>query len=126
MLILPASPAQAASYPVCNEVTILKEGGYRTAQPVHKATGSRNCELYKGTSGEAVERLQLALVECYGYNTGGVDGIFGDLTHGAVWKMQDYENIGVDGRYGPQTRKAMKWPTWNYGGIPEGCREWGV
>jgi hypothetical protein len=68
-----------------------------------------NCELANGNASDGVSKLQDALNRCYGANLRR-DGIYGTLTENAVRAVQDHHNITVDGRYGPQTRAAMKWP----------------
>jgi hypothetical protein len=68
-----------------------------------------NCELARGNATDGVSKLQDALNRCYGANLAR-DGIFGPRTEEALRAAQDFENITVDGRYGPQTRAHLKWP----------------
>lgn len=42
-----------------------------------------------------------------GYDTGGIDGIFGPKTRRAVMLFQASRNLTVDGIVGPQTRAAL-------------------
>jgi immune inhibitor A len=58
--------------------------------------------LRRGSSGEAVSRLQQNLVDL-GFEPGPVDGLFGPLTEGAVRDFQTSRGIVVDGIVGPQT-----------------------
>ncbi|MFC5241334.1 peptidoglycan-binding domain-containing protein [Streptomyces atrovirens] len=123
-----APTASAASYPTCNGVKekALDAGATTVLQPYYKGTGSRNCELRKGDSGPAVEELQFNLIHCHGKNTGGTDGIYGDLTRQAVREVQAAARIGVDGIYGPETRKAMKWYYYINGDPGRNCVKAGV
>ena len=69
--------------------------------------------LYKGRlkmDKEYVKWLQWELREL-GYNIdghGGIDGIWGEYTEKYVWAAQEYLEIEVDGKVGPETRKALK------------------
>lgn len=62
--------------------------------------------LEKGMKGEDVRKLQKRLKEL-GYDPGPVDGVFGDLTLGAVLKYQKNAGIEQDGIVGPNTRKKL-------------------
>ncbi|MGW7514455.1 peptidoglycan-binding domain-containing protein [Streptomyces sp. NPDC054796] len=107
-----AAPAvSAASTPTCNGVkkVTLDAGATTVKQPYYTGTGSRNCQLMNGNSGSAVKELQFNLIHCYGKSTGGHDGIYGDATERAVREVQAAVGADVDGIYGPETRKAMKW-----------------
>ncbi len=63
--------------------------------------------LYWGSRGEDVKRLQEDLTTL-GYNTYGVDGIFGAKTYNAVISFQKAKGITVDGIVGPVTKNALK------------------
>jgi peptidoglycan hydrolase-like protein with peptidoglycan-binding domain len=58
--------------------------------------------LKKGSTGQAVRELQLAL-NALGYNTGAVDGQFGAQTESAVKDFQQDRDIPADGIVGPIT-----------------------
>ena len=58
--------------------------------------------LKKGSTGEAVRELQVAL-NALGYNTGAVDGQFGAQTESAVRTFQQDRGITADGVVGPIT-----------------------
>jgi peptidoglycan hydrolase-like protein with peptidoglycan-binding domain len=58
--------------------------------------------LQKGSTGLAVRRVQSRLTAA-GYDTGGVDGIFGPRTEAGVKALQGDTGIAVDGIVGPQT-----------------------
>ena len=61
------------------------------------------CEiLRKGAKGNITWLLQARLV-CLGYNTNGVDGVFGNGTYSAVVNFQKAKGIAVDGVVGKVT-----------------------
>lgn len=60
----------------------------------------------KGSSGDAVEDLQLALVICHGLGTG---GIYGGQIAAAVRTLQPQTGLYPDGVYGPDTRGKISW-----------------
>lgn len=72
-------------------------GGSSSADP---GTGTRYLEI--GMQGSDVRKLQKRLEEL-GYETGPVDGIFGDITHSAVILYQCNCHIDQDGVVGPVT-----------------------
>ncbi|ONK14402.1 peptidoglycan-binding domain-containing protein [Streptomyces sp. MP131-18] len=83
-----------------------------TRPPVNGATGSRNCYMGIGASGDGVRALQRALNRCNDASLA-VDGQYGRATADAVAAEQRAEDIPVDGEYGPETRRAMGWPSHN-------------
>lgn len=62
--------------------------------------------LKRGSKGHAVQELQRKLTSL-GFNTKGIDGIFGPATEKAVRQFQKARNLTVDGIVGPQTRRAL-------------------
>ncbi|MFK3936437.1 NlpC/P60 family protein [Alkalihalobacillus sp. NPDC078783] len=62
--------------------------------------------LRQGQTGQAVKDLQTKLVN-HGYNTNGVDGIFGAGTEAAVRSFQADKGLSVDGLAGRQTISAL-------------------
>ncbi|HZK33629.1 MAG TPA: phosphodiester glycosidase family protein [Tissierellaceae bacterium] len=62
--------------------------------------------LRQGSRGNDVRILQYKLTG-KGFNTFGIDGIFGPNTYLAVKKFQKHSNIGVDGIVGRQTVNAL-------------------
>ena len=58
--------------------------------------------LRRGSRGLPVRRLQHRMTLA-GFDTGGVDGRFGDNTERAVRRLQDQSGIAVDGVVGPDT-----------------------
>lgn len=62
--------------------------------------------LRYGDRGPLVELLQTALNRA-GYDTGGVDGIFGARTLRAVRAFQTANGLNADGIVGPMTRRAL-------------------
>lgn len=59
-----------------------------------------------GDTGTKVELLQEVL-ELLDYDTGGADGVFGDLTRQAVIQFQRDSNLAADGIVGPVTLNAL-------------------
>ncbi|MFF4495943.1 peptidoglycan-binding domain-containing protein [Streptomyces sp. NPDC001546] len=102
------APTASAATPSCTSETRIWQGDFYTDVP-STSSGSTDCILRKGMTSNAVYRLQYTLYICNGFNSLGLDGIYGDETAGAVRQFQDRMHIGVDGTYGPQTRKAMYW-----------------
>lgn len=62
--------------------------------------------LRNGVDGQAVKNLQLFLTRL-GYNTQGVDGVFGDNTKNAVIAFQRANGLGVDGVAGDATKNKI-------------------
>ena len=62
--------------------------------------------LRKGASGNITKLLQEKLVKL-GYNTNGVDGIFGSGTHTAVREFQKTRGLSVDGIVGQNTWRKL-------------------
>lgn len=56
----------------------------------------------KGSRGAAVRRVQSRLTAA-GFDTGGVDGVFGDRTESAVKAFQSQQGLAADGIVGPTT-----------------------
>lgn len=59
-----------------------------------------------GSRGTVVSNLQLDLTKL-GFNTYGVDGIFGVNTYNAVVNFQKSRSLAADGIVGPQTKAAL-------------------
>lgn len=59
-----------------------------------------------GDRGGAVYDVQAALADL-GYDTGGVDGVFGASTERAVINFQSYNGLSADGVVGPSTAAAL-------------------
>lgn len=62
--------------------------------------------LKKGSKGEEVSRLQIALKE-RGFNPGIIDGYFGEGTHAALISFQKSGSLLADGIAGPKTQFAL-------------------
>lgn len=83
----------------------------RSSQACYMQYGDRN-----GDTGGGVSQLQSALRYCYGADVDGA-GYFGAKTKAAVERVQRLHGIAVDGIYGPQTFKAMRWRLFKPEGI---------
>jgi peptidoglycan hydrolase-like protein with peptidoglycan-binding domain len=59
-----------------------------------------------GDSGSQVTAMQQSLVQL-GFDTGGVDGVFGPRTLSALIRFQQTRNLQADGVLGPQTSQAL-------------------
>ncbi|TEB16038.1 N-acetylmuramoyl-L-alanine amidase CwlA precursor [Pelotomaculum sp. FP] len=69
--------------------------------PAYSITGT-----ILGESSEEIKAIQAKLVSL-GYDTGGIDGIYGPKTVNAVRLFQQSHNLIVDGIAGPQTKAAL-------------------
>lgn len=63
-------------------------------------------EIAKGAEGNITWIIQ-AMLSIKGYNTNGIDGIFGSGTETAVRKFQQNNNLGVDGIVGKNTFEKL-------------------
>jgi hypothetical protein len=63
--------------------------------------------LKKDSRGEGVKWMQYILTNYFGYNTGGVDGIFGSKSEESLMCYQTSRNLSADGKLGPKTIAAM-------------------
>lgn len=70
------------------------------------AVNNSNSNLKVGSTGEAVNQLQKNLTNL-GYNTYGIDGIFGTNTYNAVVSFQKAKGLSTDGIVGINTRTAL-------------------
>src|ERR671915_1403623 len=70
-----------------------------------RALGARM--LQKGNRGWDVAALQFRLLK-HGYPSGGVDGVFGAGTQGALINFQSANGLTADGVAGPQTVAALR------------------
>jgi peptidoglycan hydrolase-like protein with peptidoglycan-binding domain len=73
--------------------------GLLGASPVQAA-------IVLGDSGSQVTAMQQSLVQL-GFDTGGVDGVFGPKTLSALIRFQQARNLQADGILGPQTSQAL-------------------
>jgi peptidoglycan hydrolase-like protein with peptidoglycan-binding domain len=63
--------------------------------------------LVKGNTGDAVRQIQQFLTQ-FGFNPGGVDGQFGNLTEGAVIRFQADRGLGQDGQWRIEEANAAR------------------
>ncbi|MEV6942243.1 peptidoglycan-binding protein [Streptomyces sp. NPDC051172] len=68
---------------------------------------TRSATVGYGDSGPAVAEVQ-CLLRRAGISPGGIDGMFGPLTQGAVKAFQRQARLDVDGVVGPHTWKALR------------------
>ncbi|MGG0451657.1 peptidoglycan-binding protein [Priestia megaterium] len=81
-------------------------GGTSTSPKPSDSTSTIKQTLKKGSRGSDVQILQRTLTNL-GYNTKGIDGIFGSNTDQAVRQFQKARHLAVDGIVGPLTKKAL-------------------
>ncbi len=86
------------------------EVSFRTDMTGRTASNQTLPVLRRGSSGEAVRRLQRSLVISKLLPNTGIDGIFGPATEEAVRRFQPAMGIGVDGIVGPQTWARLPQP----------------
>jgi murein DD-endopeptidase MepM/ murein hydrolase activator NlpD len=80
--------------------------GPQTKQALRsRSLGSR--PLRRGNRGWDVAALQFRL-QRHGFPPGGVDGVFGPATNGAVTSFQSANGLGADGIAGPATISALR------------------
>lgn len=72
-------------------------------------TGSADATsvLRRGAQGEAVRQIQEQL-NALGYDTGGMDGIFGASTDKAIREFQAANGLAADGILGPRTQERLR------------------
>lgn len=79
-----------------------------TLSPFVAACSSESSDTATASaSSPIVKELQEALNDL-GYDTGAADGIYGAHTTDAVKEFQTDAGITVDGKYGPETHKALE------------------
>ena len=78
----------------------------KPTSPSTSASLNKSGTLKKGSKGAAVTELQRLLTE-KGYNTKGVDGVFGSNTDQAIRQFQKARGLAVDGIVGNATKKAL-------------------
>lgn len=79
-----------------------------------------SAELYKkGSGGAVVSEIQTRLKN-WGYYNGDVDGVYGSQTEKAVRWFQQKNGLNVDGQVGDQTLAALGMPTGGSGGGESG------
>jgi peptidoglycan hydrolase-like protein with peptidoglycan-binding domain len=123
--VLPAlmSAAPASAQASCAGTSLKSAGlGFQVRVPTTgNGTGNTNCDLGVGNQGAAVKTLQTALDKCNLFDNLTVDGMYGPLTQEAVEDVQQADGIHVDGIFGPQTSSHMDWPLVGVSGV---CGAW--
>ncbi|MFS4091516.1 peptidoglycan-binding domain-containing protein [Streptomyces sp. AF1A] len=90
-----AAVPQATAAPAAG-ATRLAPASEHGCSPHHQST------IRRGSTGAAVTHAQ-CLLNYWGYNVGGVDGIFGSRTENQVRNFQRDRGLSVDGIVGPNT-----------------------
>ncbi|GHA06551.1 hypothetical protein GCM10010303_15250 [Streptomyces purpurascens] len=118
-----ASPAEAyAGY--CNKSVTRSSAlgslsfAFEAKIPAHDK--SMDCYMNRGANSAAVEALQISLNKCYGRSLD-VDGDFGPATEAALKYAQGKEGLGVDGKYGKESREGLDWYWDQRSGSRWGC-----
>jgi peptidoglycan hydrolase-like protein with peptidoglycan-binding domain len=62
--------------------------------------------LRPGARGSEVKDIQ-SVLRAAGFDPGPIDGVYGPMTTAAVSRFQEDQGIGVDGKVGPITRRAL-------------------
>ncbi|MEU6656988.1 peptidoglycan-binding protein [Streptomyces sp. NPDC046900] len=68
---------------------------------------ARTAIVQEGMVGPEVAETQCLLLRA-GYDPGGIDGVYGDLTQRAVRRLQTKDHLAVDGVVGPHTWGALR------------------
>jgi hypothetical protein len=87
--------------------SIAAANGFKVTLHHGTPTVTNGETLKKGSRGDAVRELQRKLTSL-GYDTKGVDGIFGSNTEQAVLQFQRDHRLTADGIVGPATKKALE------------------
>lgn len=86
--------------------TVETGSGTTSGNLPNAITNSREILLQRGDRGNNVTELQTRLQQL-GYNTGGVDGVFGSMTEAAVQQLQRSAQLPSDGKFGQQELAAL-------------------
>ncbi|WP_316568240.1 L,D-transpeptidase family protein [Neobacillus sp. YIM B06451] len=87
--------------------SIASANGYKVSGSLIPAAVPSSVTLKKGSKGEHVKTLQIALTQ-RGYKTNGIDGVFGPGTEAAVKKFQKDNKLKVTGIVDSGTWKALE------------------
>ena len=107
-----AKSVAAAALAYCDRSYAYLTGSLRYNYPIKQAVSGDEtiCYLEQGVRNNAVSTLQFALQKCYGKAIA-VDGAFGPATYNALLQVQWTIGTTIDGIYGPNTAKKMRWPS---------------
>lgn len=131
LAVAPGAAAEAAGpaslalpSPICNNVAVVNVGGHSVPVPAYN--GNQTCYMQRGdgrVDTSSLRTMQSAINICYIQNgrlarfgittqlSLASPDTYGPRTEAAVTAVQRWHgNIGVDGEWGPQTRRAMQWP----------------
>jgi len=115
LVLVTATASSATANIPCSANRTVGSGSLTRVIPT-TSSGSSDCYLVQGNSGNGVRALQRALVYCEGYSVGssGVDGSYGPATKSAVLSFQRGNGLTADGQYGNQTRNSIEFLSTNY------------
>jgi peptidoglycan hydrolase-like protein with peptidoglycan-binding domain len=112
-VVIVSGGAAHASTPACTDWAGYVWGSNSNGNIIVRTPSSEdyspNCVMSTSNIyNQGAYALQIALVECYGKKID-EDGYFGASTKSALKAVQKSVGVTVDGVYGPQTGKAIKW-----------------
>jgi hypothetical protein len=112
----PAVAAEAACTSYTHVAVSGYPGWYLHVPSLGGNSGNYNCVVVRGHRGFPVLVLQESLVACYGLYVGpnGPDSDFGENTERAVKQVQSWNNLSVDGRFGPKTSAALWYQAYDH------------
>ncbi|MDR7382019.1 peptidoglycan-binding domain-containing protein [Promicromonospora iranensis] len=117
-----AAPASAAAGYCNNYASLDGTGGWVYRVPVQSVSGGyhETCYMAPSTSyNKGAEQLQRSLKHCYlshipsAWRASFVDGYYGGRTSEVLASVQSASGVSGDGLYGPNTRRAIKWPAFS-------------
>ena len=111
-VVAPGTASAVTTDPFCDSARSAPTGtGWWAFVPstVHRTGAvSQACYLRYGDRGEAVGQLKYHLAYCFGMKVGS-SNVYDAATSNAIRHVQELYGLTVDGIYGPQTFKAMRW-----------------
>lgn len=115
LALIPATAASAATRTtLCTTAASINTAHGPVAVPGTSSTND-NCSLFKGDVSNGVRTLQEAMKQCFPNQLASgftVDGDFGSITMATLENVQRVTGASpVDGKYGPNTRAHMKFPS---------------
>lgn len=102
---LTTQPAPGSSSSGSSSASSSSSSKYKTVNSISEI-GSAPAKTQKGDTGSNVVKIQQAL-ECLGYYSGTIDGIYGESTVAAVKKFQSKRGMKADGIAGAGTIRVL-------------------